>query len=318
MKIVCTQSVFDAHDIFSTLGDVSIVADNALCKNDLTTADALITRSQNKIDANLLAGTAIKFVGTATSGVDHVDIDYLKQNNIIFADAKGCNANAVAEYVLACLPATPFTIGIVGYGCVGKRLHQLLLPLKCEVLINDSPLYDAGALPEHQDLTMLCQQADVISLHIPLNKEKKYSTYQLINAEFFAQCKKQPLLINAARGDVMDYPAMLHALTQKQIANVILDVWPNEPTPDKRYIDKALIATPHIAGHSIEAKWQGTYQIYQALCDYLQIQAETKKLHYQETHAFSLTEITRKMQAAEDFNQLRKQYGNRHEQHSAI
>lgn len=323
MNIICTQSVLEADNIFSHLGTVTIIEDKLLTRQHLQNADVLITRSQTVIDEALLKDTPVKFVGTATSGTDHVDLIYLQKQSIQFADAKGSNANAVAEHVLMCLPQKNMTIGIIGYGCVGKRLHHLLQQSQCKVLINDLPLYDQGHLPEHVSLDDICEQADVISLHIPLNLQERYNTYQLVNADFFAKCQQQPLLINTARGDVVDYQAMLSALANKQIKDVILDVWPNEPNIDKRYIKAAKIATPHIAGHSVEAKWQGTYQVYLALCDYLQVEPIKQTMTTTGQQSYSLIEVDNAMkQLAEStddiaigFNQLRKRYGNRHEQH---
>lgn len=334
MKIVCTQSVLEAEAIFSHLGNIDIIEDKALNTGHLLNADVLITRSQTQVNTALLKGTAVHFVGTATSGTDHIELDYLQKNNIQFADAKGSNANAVAEHVLACLQywsakykkkLNEQAIGIIGYGCVGKQLHHLLQQEDCQVLISDLPLYDEGILPQHYSLEDICKQADVISLHVPLNLQKQYSTYQIFNRDLFYQCKKQPLIINTARGDVVDYQAMLLALAEQQIQNFMLDVWPNEPDVDKQYIKSAMLATPHIAGHSVEAKWQGTYQIYLALCKYLQITPIKQKMTVIGKKDFSIIEIDNAMKAltktaqniSVGFNQLRQLYGNRYEQHPA-
>lgn len=332
MKIVCTQSVLEAETVFSHLGDIKVIEDKLLTRESLLNADALITRSQTQINAALLKGTAVQFVGTATSGIDHIDLDYLQKHDIQFADAKGANANAVAEHVIACLQywsekynkiLNELTIGIIGYGCVGKQLHHLLKPASCQILINDLPSYDKGTLPQHHSVEDICKQADVISLHVPLNLQNQYSTYQMLNHNFFSQCQKQPLIINTARGDVMDYQAMLSALAEQKIQNTVLDVWPNEPNIDKQYIKAAMLATPHIAGHSVEAKWQGTYQVYLALCKYLQIKPVKQSMAVMGQQSHPIIEIDSAMNTLADapdnismgFNQLRQLYGNRHEQH---
>ena len=273
-KIICAQSVLHAKEIFSAMGDVSIIQDSEINHNSLLDANALIIRSQTRITSNLLQNTPINFVGTATSGTDHMDLAYLTNNHIAFADAKGVNANAVAEHVFLSLliwandhkiSLTDMTIGIIGYGHVGKRLHQLLENITSNILLSDQPLYDAGRLDAHVPLNAIAKKADVISLHIPLEKTGRYQTQQLINQDFFNRCQKTPLLINTARGDVVDYDALLKAIKAKQISNFIADVWPSEPAINFAYIKAAYIATPHIAGHSKLAKIMGSYVISQAL-----------------------------------------------------
>jgi len=274
-KIVCASSVLRAKEIFSTLGEVIVQDDSNIDHALLQDKDALITRSQTKITSALLKNTSINFVGTATSGSDHVDINYLKANHITFCDAKGCNANAVANYVLSGMMSwvadnnkilKNLTVGIIGYGFVGKRLAALLQQQEVKVIISDQPLYDNDQLSEHIHLAALAKRADIISLHVPFNREGIYQTLNMINHDFLTKCANKPLIINTARGECIDYDALLTALNKQQISDFIADVWPNEPQIKKSYVDAAFLATPHIAGHTIEAKLRGSYQIYEALC----------------------------------------------------
>ncbi|MAZ39672.1 MAG: erythronate-4-phosphate dehydrogenase [Legionellales bacterium] len=278
-KIICAQSLLNAKEIFSTIGNVEIIDDHLITHHHLQDAHALIVRSQTQVNANLLKDSTIEFVGTATSGTEHLDLNYLEKKQIAYADAKGVNANAVAEHVLQSIliwanaqqrQLQDLTIGIIGYGFVGKRLHQQLKPfVKC-ILINDPPLFSIDKSFNHVTLQTITQQADVVSVHVPLIYGTTYPTYHLLNQPFFTQCQKKPLIVNVARGDVVDYDALLHALSQQSISDFIADVWPKEPYINPAFINAAFLATPHIAGHSQYAKIMGTYVIYKALTAYWQ------------------------------------------------
>jgi erythronate-4-phosphate dehydrogenase len=278
MNIVCAQSVSASEKLFSEFGHVTVIPDASIRRDHLLSADALIIRSQTKITSALIENTPIKFIGTATSGIDHIDEASVYHNNITLKDAKGANAQAVAEYVLVSLLLwanthdrllSELTIGIIGYGCVGQRVHALLQALGVTCLLSDLPRHEAGSLPQHHSIESIANACDVITLHVPLIKKSPYMTRQLINPAFFAQCHRKPLIINTARGEVLDYEALLFASNIHQIAGYIADVFPDEPAINLRYIEQAYIATPHIAGYSALAKLKGSYVIYRAFAEYL-------------------------------------------------
>ena len=242
----------------------------------LRDADALIVRSVTPVDRALLAGTPVRFVGSATAGVDHIALQDLREQGIVFANAPGSNANSVVDYVLAalaCLFPTMDqlhgkTVGIVGCGEVGSRLLRRLqgLPLTCRVY---DPFLAPGSVPGLGPLEAVLD-ADIISLHTPLTKTGPYPSYQLLNAVRLAELHPGTVLINTARGGVVDNAALAAGLQTNQDLRVVLDVFENEPTIDGRLLDRVHLLTPHIAGYAVEAKIRSTEMIYRALCEFLQ------------------------------------------------
>lgn len=280
LTIVCLESVLAAQELFSAAGTVTIIPDQLLTQQHLAHADVLITRSNRIIDAELLQNTPVKLVATATAGFDHFNTQWMQQQGIAWRNAPGCNANSVAEYVIVALlqlhgehhiPLAGKTLGIIGAGHVGKALANKAVAIGLKVLLNDPPLQAAGAAGNWADLTTLLQQADIVSLHVPLIKDGPYPTAQLANAAFFQQMQPASIFINTARGEITDYHALANALKQQKIAHAIIDVWPHEPAIDADVLQYATIATPHIAGHSLTGKLMGTWQAYVACCDFFNI-----------------------------------------------
>lgn len=282
LNILCEEKIPFALGAFSGLGNVTLCKGNRLTSEDLKFVDVLIIRSGTRVDADLLEGTPVQFVATATAGTDHIDKQYLLQCGIPFYNAPGCNAESVVEYVIAGLfnlshaRKTSFwkkTVGIVGGGNVGGMLANRLAAFGCDVLLNDPPLlaHDASVADNWQmvELDELLCNADIVSLHVPLVKDGPYPTHHLIGARELKMMKPEAWLINAARGAVVSNADLLHSLQNRPLGAVILDVWENEPginTALYEYID---IGTPHIAGHSYEGKVNGTIQVYEALTRYL-------------------------------------------------
>ena len=247
-------------------------------------ADALLVRSLTPVNAQLLEGSPARFVGTATSGIDHVDTEYLQRRGIAFADAHGCNANAVAEYVLfsICAHARKHdydpagrTLGIFGFGAVGSLLAAYALKLGMKVLINDPPLRDGGAsfAPgcEYTEPDELCAESDVVSTHVPLTYEGAHSTYRLIDAARLELFRPNALLVHASRGGVVDERALLETLLTKQLG-MALDVWQYEPLAGVMLARAAFPATPHIAGYTLDAKLEGSRMVTTALARHFNLQ----------------------------------------------
>ncbi len=276
LKIIVDENIVFAKEAFGLLGDVTLLSGRKINNEVLKDADVLIVRSITKVDEELLKNTPIKFVGTATIGTDHIDLEYLKKNNIAFADAKGCNAYSVAEYLVAALLkiAVQFnftlkkkTIGIVGVGNVGIKVAKFAEALGMNILLNDPPLQRKGDKRDFVELDKILS-ADIITLHVPLNLDGIDKTYHLFDKEKLMELKDGSILINTSRGAVVDNKDLLEIIDKKKL-KVVLDVWENEPEINIDLLNKVLIGTPHIAGYSLEGKINGTEMIFKAFCRYL-------------------------------------------------
>lgn len=274
MHIVADENIPLIDEFFADIGTITRVAGRTMSAADLSAADALLVRSVTQVNESLLAGSKVKFVGTATIGTDHVDQHYLQQHNIGFRSAPGCNAQAVVDYILSALSVlndsrgqafTDLTVAIVGVGNVGLLLRQRLEEMGVAVLAVD-PFKDPQDVGELVSLDEVLQ-ADVISLHTPLTTDGEHATRHLINAERLQQMKPDACLINSCRGAVVDNRALQqHMLAQPEF-EAILDVWENEPELDLELMNRAMLATPHIAGYSLDGKMRGTEMVYQGLCE---------------------------------------------------
>jgi len=280
LNILITASVTAATTICQDLGSIRLIDDQALVHADLTDIDVVIMRSQSRLNLAQVKGTRVKFIGTATAGWDHLPVQALQQLGIYVAQAKGCNANSVADYWLSALLTLPRwresmfqgkVLGIIGYGAVGQAVAKRAQALGFSILVNDPPR-QAQPLPIPYPcvpLKSLLIQADVVSVHVPLVQTQPWPTQGLIDAAHVSLLKPGTVFINTARGEVCDSTALVTAKTQGKIAELIVDVWPQEPMIDKALWQAATLATPHIAGHSYVGKWQGTWQIYEALMHWL-------------------------------------------------
>ncbi|MGM8910595.1 4-phosphoerythronate dehydrogenase [Psychrobacter sp. 1U1] len=245
--------------------------------------DVLLIRSVTPVDATLLADNhSVKFIGSATIGTDHVDQSYLVERNITFANAAGCSKHSVAQYVLTAIltlrpeywqqTSTPLTLGIIGLGNIGSILAQYATDLGWQVLGYD-PLLPTSNI-NNASFEQLISQSDVISLHVPLTDKKDndnpsgsdYPTGHLINKTALDAMPSKTLLINSARGPVID-AAALQADIESNERQVVLDVFEHEPQVSEQLLSKLAIATPHIAGYTLEGKLRGTQMVYDALCE---------------------------------------------------
>lgn len=281
-KIVIDDAVPYAEEIFSHLGEVTKIAGRAINSDAVKQADALIVRSRTLVNKELLENSKVSFVGSTVVGLDHIDQPYLKQKQIEFYSAQGCNANSVAEYVITNLLnlAEQFqfnisekSLGIIGVGNVGEKVYNKAKALGMQILLNDPPKVERHPELEDQhnyvDLDS-CLKADIITLHTPLTNSGLHPTRDLISATKLSNINPDQIIINAARGGIINEQAWKNAITQ---ANVI-DCWENEPNIDMELYAKAWIATPHIAGHSLDAKVAGSSMVYQKLCKYWQVQPQ--------------------------------------------
>ena len=254
MQFVVDENIPFAREAFSHLGSVTLLPGRGITRETLRKAHALIVRSVTKVDAALLDDTNVQFVGTATTGVEHIDREYLAARDIGFAAALGCNANAVAEYVLTALLVTAHakglnldgkTLGIIGAGRIGSIVAAKAPALGMQTLLHDPPL--ARSTGERRYLPLAeTLQADFITLHVPLTYDGPDATFHLIGADELAHMTPSAILINTARGEVVDNTALLETLTKGTIGGAVLDVWEEEPSIDWDLLDRVTLGTaPH-------------------------------------------------------------------------
>lgn len=272
MKIVADENLAFTDYFFAGFGEIRQVAGRTLTHVDVQEAEALLVRSVTKVNQTLIENTALKFVGSATIGTDHLDIVALEKQGIAWSNAPGCNAQAVAEYVITALiylqpelidQGQEFTLGIVGLGNVGARLAYMGTLLGWNVLGHD-PFVQHSAI-QQVSLDELLARADAVSTHVPLTQNTEYATYHLIDATALAKMKTTAILINSARGPVVA-EADLIADIQKTKRQVVLDVFEHEPEISAELLSVVSLVTPHIAGYSLEGKARGTQMIYEAFC----------------------------------------------------
>ncbi len=283
MLIVADENIPLLDSFFGDIGEIRRVSGRSMTASDVRDADALLVRSVTRVNRELLEGSRVRFVGTATIGTDHVDLPWLEKAGIRFSAAPGCNANSVAEYVLSVISLhaekqgledwTNLSVGIVGVGNVGSELARKLERLGFEVRLCDPPraeLEEAGQEPGENFVTLAeTLKCDVVSLHTPLTRDGSHPTFHMIGPQELADLNAGQLLINAGRGEVIDTSALLERLEQGNAPAVALDVWEQEPRINPELVDRVWLATPHIAGYSLEGKVQGTEMIYQALSQFL-------------------------------------------------
>lgn len=284
MKIVVDENMPLAEAFFSGFGSVVRLPGRLITQQDLSDADALMVRSVTTVNEALLANTSVKFVGSATIGVDHIDLDYLDKTGISCASAPGCNADAVVNYVIASLleiksargiALDKATVGIVGLGNVGSRLQAALKDIGISVLVCDPPkqlsYQRRGDTSQAETFSSLEEvlAADIVSFHVPKVTEGPFATHHLLNFERLQSLKKGALIINTSRGSVIDNDALRSVLQERSDLSVVLDVWANEPLLDRELASLVDIATPHIAGYSYDGKIKGTHMVYQAYCRFL-------------------------------------------------
>ncbi|TBW59149.1 4-phosphoerythronate dehydrogenase PdxB [Marinobacter halodurans] len=301
MLIVADENIPLLDRFFDEIGSIRRVAGREMEPQDVADADILLVRSVTRVDRHLLEGSRVKFVGTATIGTDHVDVDWLAEQGIAFASAPGCNAASVAEYVLSVLSIhaeergeddwSDLSVGIIGAGNVGQALGRRLTRLGFTVKISDPPrqrIEGEGGFCDLEDV-LAC---DIVTLHTPLTQDGDYPTHHLLNADRLRALTGRQLLINTSRGGVVDTQALLARLQAGDAPQVVLDVWEGEPGVDPDLARAVWLMTPHIAGYSLEGKVGGTEMIYRALCHFLGLPARKQAGQFMADPALSKLSFT--------------------------
>ena len=282
MKIIADENIPFVSECFSSIGEVETVPGREIKPGVVADADVLLVRSITLVGDDLLTGSKVRFVGTATIGFDHIDTEYLSQNNIGFASAPGSNANSAAEYVIAALlnnaeqhsiDLEGKSIGIIGVGNVGSKVAKKCEALGMRLYLNDPPLQRQTGDSKYLPIENLFD-CDFVTLHTPLTFEGEDKTFHLADDKFFKSLKKGCIFINASRGGVVDSGALKAAIEESRLQAVVLDVWENEPNIDAELLEMVDIGTPHIAGYSLDGKIAGMIMIYKAACDYFELEDE--------------------------------------------
>jgi len=275
MKLVADINIPYLKGVLEPFFDkVVYLPGNLINRDTVHNADALLIRTRTHCNANLLEGSTVKFIGSATIGYDHIDTDFCNSRGIEWVNAPGCNSGAVQQWVAASLlhisktkgiNLKDKTLGIVGVGNVGKKVVEVGKALEMKVVCCDPPRKRDELIKEFVDLKTIAQQSDFITLHVPLAYEGVDATYHLIDQEFINQIKKGSILLNSSRGEVVNTQTLIKAIKGKLISAVALDVWESEPDISIELLKQVNIATPHIAGYSLEGKVNGTQMVIDAL-----------------------------------------------------
>ncbi|MEM0549783.1 MULTISPECIES: 4-phosphoerythronate dehydrogenase [Aeromonas] len=275
MKIVVDENMPHAVELFAEFGEVVALPGRQMQANDLQDADVLLVRSVTRVNADLLATSPkLAFVGTATIGTDHVDKALLASRNIPFYSAPGCNKYSVGDYVLSALlvlaeryelALATMTLAVIGAGNTGECVAGKAEALGMRVLRCDPPKARNNPEADFVDY-QTALGADIVSFHVPITREGPDATYHLLDAEQIAARPAGQILINASRGEVWDNRALLARQLRDKPLRLVMDVWENEPEPLAQLVPHTEIATPHIAGYSLEGKARGTWMLYEALC----------------------------------------------------
>jgi len=274
MKIIIDDKIPYIRGAFESVAEVVYLPGSKTTREVVKDADAIITRTRTICDEKLLAGSSVKFIATATIGYDHIDTDFCDAVGIKWTNAPGCNSKSVEQYIASTLMVLAETkglqlknlcIGVVGVGNVGSKVAQVCNLLGMRVLLNDPPRQRAEGSAFFVSLKEIMDQADIITLHVPLNLKGEDATFHLGNEIFLSGLKKHPILINSCRGEVLQTNAVKAALKNGQISGFVCDCWENEPDIDLELLEMTDLATPHIAGYSKDGKATGTQMSVQVI-----------------------------------------------------
>ncbi len=280
MKIIADDKIPYLKGVLEPYAEVSYKPGTQISNDTLHDVDALLVRTRTRCNGDLLSGTGVRFIGTATIGYDHIDTSYCALNNIYWTNAPGCNSSSVQQYVAAALlkiadrydfDLEKKTLGIIGVGNVGSKVERFAKAIGIKVLLNDPPRARKEGSKGFCDLPVLLRHADIVTVHVPLNMEGHDRTYHLFNDTVFSGMKQGAWFINSSRGEVAATPALKNALKSGKLGGTVLDVWENEPDIDTDLLADAFLSTPHIAGYSADGKANGTSMVVNALCRFFDL-----------------------------------------------
>ena len=337
MKIVVDDKIPYIRETLAKLADeVVYLKGSEIGPEDVKDADALIVRTRTLCNEQLLQGSKVQFVATATIGYDHLDTAWLEQNGIAWTNCPGCNSGSVAQYIESVLLSLPqplprrgaLTLGIIGCGHVGSKVCKVGERLGMRVLVNDPPLESLsptlskgrGSLRPFVSLETIAREADIITFHVPLDE----TTHYLADEAFFNSLQRHPVIINSSRGGVVDEQALLRALDKGTVSCAVIDTWEHEPDISRVLLNKVYIGTPHIAGYSADGKVNADNMVIEALCRHFSLPLPEKILPPelpsdftytgQRLELYNVMDDSRKLKSnPEKFEELRGNYPLRRE-----
>lgn len=280
MKIVADEKIPFLKGALESLAEVVYMPGKQINRDILKDTDALVIRTRTRCTENLLEGTRVKFIGTATIGFDHIDTQYCNKNKISWINAPGCNSFSVQQYIAAALLKISSenrfnlkdkTLGIIGVGNVGSKVEKFARTIGMNVLLNDPPRARLEGRKNFHSLNTVLSESDIVTVHVPLKVVGEDPTYHLFNEESFKKIRKGAWFFNTSRGEVTETLAVKKVLYSGKLSGAVIDVWENEPDIDLELMQQAVISTPHIAGYSTDGKANGTAMVVNSLRKYLNL-----------------------------------------------
>ncbi len=281
MKIIIDDKIPYISGAFENVAEVVYLPGSKTTPEVVKDADAIVTRTRTICNEKLLAGSSVKYIATATIGYDHIDTDYCDAAGIKWTNAPGCNSKSVEQYIASVLMVLAerknlqlkdLCIGIVGVGNVGSKVARICEIFGMKVLLNDPPRERAEGSEKFVNIDRIKEEADIITLHVPLNMKGEDATYHMADDIFFNSLKRNPILINSCRGEVVETNAVKNALKTGKISGFVCDCWENEPDIDLELLNMTELATPHIAGYSKDGKATGTQMSVQAISNFFNLE----------------------------------------------
>jgi erythronate-4-phosphate dehydrogenase len=280
LKIIVDDKIPFLKGVLEPYADMVYVPGKQITAELAKDADALLIRTRTKCTKELLEGSKVSFIGTATIGYDHIDTGYCEKSKVKWTNAPGCNSCSVQQYIISALlkmasesgfSLTDKTLGIVGVGNVGSKVEKTALLLGMKVLVCDPPRARKEGSDKFIGFDAILHQADIITAHIPLSFEGEDKTFHLFNDKTLGMMKKGAWFINSSRGEVADTSALKKVLNSGSLSGALLDVWENEPDIDHELLESAFLATPHIAGYSTDGKANGTAMVVHSLSGFFDL-----------------------------------------------
>lgn len=280
IRVIADDKIPFLTGALESYADIKYMPGREISSDYVKDADALIIRTRTKCNKALLENSKVRFIATATIGFDHIDTDYCTSNNITWQNAPGCNSSSVEQYVLSALLVlsaeknfnlAESTIGIVGVGHVGTKIERVAKLLGMNILLNDPPRERQEGGLCFVSLERIIQESDIISFHVPLTMVGQDQTFHMVNDLFLHNLRKKVHLINTSRGEIIEEKSLKKTIVSGKLGSVVLDVWENEPKIDKDLLGMVDIATPHIAGYSLDGKANGTKMSVRALSKFFNL-----------------------------------------------
>lgn len=280
IKIIADDKIPYLKGVLEPYADIQYLPGAQITKEQVKEADALIIRTRTRCNAQLLEGSKVTFIATATIGFDHIDTSWCEQHGITWTNAPGCNSSSVQQYIAAAIAYLAVkhkfsfrdkTIGIIGVGNVGSKIATLADILGMKYLLNDPPRARKEGNKNFIPLEELLAASDIITFHVPLQKEGEDATWKMADTMFLQNIKKGAFVLNSSRGEIVDNKALKEILQTRHLGGTVLDVWENEPDIDLELLNLLDLATPHIAGYSYDGKANGTAMSIQALSHFFQL-----------------------------------------------